>query len=165
VVRPVLVPLAAGLAVTTAVLLIFALGGARRIGRLERRLEGMTRGDQGRSLEAILAANLEQVDVVSREVDQLTARAAVIEGDLRNAFQRVGLVRYNPFEETGGNQSFALALLDAQGNGVVISSLHARSGTRIYGKAVAAGRTETALSNEEAEAVRIALASSRRGPG
>ena len=56
------------------------------------------------------------------------------------AFQRVGLVRYNPFEETGGNQSFALALLDADGDGWVLSSLHARSGTRVYAKAITAGR-------------------------
>ena len=44
------------------------------------------------------------------------------------AFQRVGLVRYNPFEDTGGNQSFALAMLDAKGDGWVLSSLHARHG-------------------------------------
>ena len=46
-------------------------------------------------------------------------------------------MRYNPFEETGGNQSFALALLDAEGDGWVLSSLHARSGTRVYAKAIA----------------------------
>ena len=65
---------------------------------------------------------------------------AVLEGAQRRAFQRVGLVRYNPFEETGGNQSFALALLDAAGDGWVLSSLHARSGTRVYAKAIKAGR-------------------------
>ena len=65
---------------------------------------------------------------------------AVLEGAQRRAFQRVGLVRYNPFEETGGNQSFALALLDAAGDGWVLSSLHARSGTRVYAKAIKGGR-------------------------
>jgi hypothetical protein len=72
--------------------------------------------------------------------------------------QRVGLVRYNPFEETGGNQSFALALLDAKGDGIVVSSLHARAGTRVYAKTVAGGQSEAALSDEESEAVRQALA-------
>ncbi len=57
----------------------------------------------------------------------------------RKAIQRTGLVRYNPFEDTGGNQSFAVALLDANGDGVVVSSLHARNGTRIYAKAIAGG--------------------------
>ena len=60
------------------------------------------------------------------------------------AFQRVGLVRYNPFEETGGNQSFALALLDADGDGWVLSSLHARTGTRVYAKAIVGGRSDAA---------------------
>ena len=87
----------------------------------------------------------------------------MIEGGLRGAVQRVALIRFNPFEETGGNQSFALALMDAAGNGLVISSLHARAGTRIYGKALVGGRAETALSAEETEAVRVALASPRRG--
>lgn len=165
VVRPILVPLAAGLAVV-AVLLAVALGmQARRLAALTRRIEGLTRGSDGRSLETALAATLQRTELMSREVDQLAARSAVIEADLRTALQRVGLVRFNPFEETGGNQSFALALMDAQGNGFIISSLHARAGTRIYGKVLAGGRAETALSAEEAEAVRMALAAPQRGNG
>ncbi len=80
----------------------------------------------------------------------------ILERDLRRTFSRVGLVRYNPFEETGGNQSFALALLDVEGNGWVLSSLHARTGTRVYAKAIARGRSDTALSDEESEAIRKA---------
>ena len=87
---------------------------------------------------------------------ELAARMAVLEGAQRRAFQRVGLVRYNPFEETGGNQSFALALLDAAGDGWVLSSLHARSGTRVYAKAIKAGRGDGALSEEETAAIRQA---------
>ncbi len=83
---------------------------------------------------------------------------AVVEAAQRKAFQRLGLVRYNPFEETGGNQSFALALLDAKGDGWVLSSLHARSGTRIYAKTISAGRADAALSEEETAAIRQATA-------
>ena len=92
-----------------------------------------------------------------RELDELAARMAILEGAQRRAFQRVGLVRYNPFEETGGNQSFALALLDAAGDGWVLSSLHARSGTRVYAKAITAGRSDATLSGEETDAVQQAL--------
>jgi hypothetical protein len=95
---------------------------------------------------------------VSRELDELAARMAILEGAQRKAFQRVGLVRYNPFEETGGNQSFALALLDAAGDGWVLSSLHARSGTRVYAKAIAAGKADAALSEEETAAITRAMA-------
>jgi hypothetical protein len=87
------------------------------------------------------------------------ARTAVLESGAPLAYQRVGLVRFNPFEDTGGNQSFALALLDGRGTGFVVSSLHARSGTRVYGKSVTSGVAESTLSDEESEAVRLALTS------
>jgi len=76
----------------------------------------------------------------------------------------VGLVRFNPFEDTGGNQSFALALTDATGNGFVVSSLHTRTGTRVYAKAIADGRSDGALSEEETEALRRAMAAPSSAP-
>jgi uncharacterized protein DUF4446 len=146
------------LGIAVVVLLVVAFVQARRIGRLGRRLDGLTRGENGRSLEAVLDAHLDKVYSVAHELDDLSARAAVLESYGRRAIQRVGLVRFNPFEETGGNQSFALAMTDANGDGIVISSLHARAGTRLYAKAIVAGRSDAALSAEEAEALRIALA-------
>ncbi len=114
----------------------------------------------------MLDAHLDKVFGVAREVDELTVRTAMVETNLRRSFQRVGLVRFNPFEDTGGNQSFALALLDANGDGLVVSSLHSRAGTRLYAKAVAAGRSETALSDEETRAVTEALSGApARPPG
>ena len=147
------------LAIACIGLLIAVIVLARRTSRLDQRLQGLTRGTDGGSLESILAGHIERVHAVGRDVDALEARSAVIEQTQRKALQRVGLVRYNPFEDTGGNQSFALALLDQDGNGFIVSSLHARAGTRMYGKAVTRGQPEGALSGEEAEALRVALAS------
>ena len=121
-------------------------------------MDGITRGSDGRSLEAVLDAHLDKVFGVAREVDDLSARSAMLEANGRKAVQRVGLVRFNPFEETGGNQSFALALLDAAGDGWVLSSLHARSGTRVYAKAITAGRADAGLSAEETAAIAQATA-------
>jgi hypothetical protein len=139
------------------VLLLLVVWQAVRIGRLRRRLEGITRGEHGRSLEAILDAHLDKVFQVGRELDELAARAAILEANGRRAFQRIGLVRFNPFEDTGGNQSFVVALLDANGDGFVLSSLHARAGTRVYAKALSGGRADAQLSNEETEALRRAM--------
>jgi Protein of unknown function (DUF4446) len=147
------------LAVACALLVVLAILLLRRTSRLDRRLRGLTRGEDGRSLEAILDAHLDKVYAVARELDELAARSAVLEATQRRALQRIGLVRFNPFEDTGGNQSFALAVLDAQGNGFVVSSLHARTGTRVYGKTISGGTSESNLSAEEAEALRLALAS------
>ncbi len=90
----------------------------------------------------------------------LEERTAALEADGRHAFKRVGLVRFNPFEDTGGNQSFALALLDADDDGIVVSSLHSRGMTRIYAKAMSHGRPEATLSDEETEAVALARSTS-----
>lgn len=76
-------------------------------------------------------------------IEGLEESARMIKGDIEGIkkeglthFQRVGLIRFNPFDEVGGNQSFAVAFLNDHGDGVVISSLHSRETTRIYGKPV-----------------------------
>ena len=158
-VNPSIGAIAVALAIACAVLIVLVLVLLRRTSRLDRRLRGVTRGAEGKSLEAILDAHLDKVYAVARDLDDLAARAAVLEATQRRALQRIGLVRYNPFEDTGGNQSFALAVVDAHGDGFVVSSLHARAGTRVYGKAIAGGRAESARSGGGAGALRLALAS------
>ena len=155
---------AAVIGVLLVVALILLALTARRVSRLQRRLDALTRDDRGHSLQSILEGHLERVLAVDRELDELAARTAVLETTGRRALQRVGLVRYNPFEETGGNQSFALALLDADDHGFIITSLHARAGTRIYARALTGGRAEGQLSEEEAEALRLARAATSGQP-
>lgn len=162
-VTPSLGAIAVALGITCLVLLVLVVVLLRRTSRLDRRLHGLTRGADDQSLETILGAALDKVHAVARDVDGLTSRAASMEATQRHAFQRIGLVRFNPFEDTGGNQSFALAVLDADGDGFVVSSLHARTGTRVYGKAISGGVSESTLSAEEGEAMRIAMAK-RAGP-
>jgi Protein of unknown function (DUF4446) len=147
------------LAVACVVLVVAVVVLVRRVSALDRRLDGLTRGVDGDSLESVLRAHLDKVHALARQTDELATRSVALELTQRRAFQRIGLVRFNPFEDTGGNQSFALALLDQLGNGFVVSSLHARTGTRVYAKAIAGGKSEAALSTEEAEALRMALAS------
>ncbi|HEX2469498.1 MAG TPA: DUF4446 family protein [Candidatus Limnocylindrales bacterium] len=145
------------LAAVVLILLLLVLWLARRVARLERRVRGLTMGEEG-DLGDVLGAHLDRVFELGREVNRLGARTGRLETAVPRAFQRVGLVRFNPFEDTGGNQSFALALLDADGNGWVLSSLHARTGTRLYAKAVRGGRSDGALSDEETEAIKQATA-------
>ena len=144
--------------VLVAVALILVAWLGRRVGRLQSRLDSLTRGADGRDFGAVLDRHLDTVLAVSRGLEALSARTVRLEEGSRFAFQRIGLVRFNPFEDTGGNQSFALALLDAADDGFVITSLHARSGTRIYAKALSGGRSDSALSDEETEALRLAMA-------
>jgi hypothetical protein len=74
----------------------------------------------------------------------------------RNNFQKIGFVRFNPFGDAGGNMSFALALLNDHNDGVVISSLHGREGTRMYAKSVKSNMSESKLTEEELKAIKEA---------
>lgn len=136
----------------SALTLVVALRVLIRLRRLERMalLPIATGTDPGARSE------LERIDRLGLELSGHATRLSSVEAQAVRAFQRVGVVRYNPFEDTGSNQSFALAMLDAQGDGFVLSSLHSRQSTRVFLKQVAGGRVETAVSDEEAEAIRVA---------
>ena len=69
------------------------------------------------------------------------------------SLQKVGIVRFNPFSEVGGDQSFSIALLDGSNSGVVVTSLYSREGNRVYGKPIKEGSSEYSLSEEEKEAI------------
>jgi hypothetical protein len=143
--------------VAVIVLGIIVLWLMRQVSALRSRLRSLTRGEDG-DLGDVLGVHLDRVYELGRAVDRLAARTGRLEAGAPRAFQRVGLVRFNPFEDTGGNQSFALALLDGEGNGWVLSSLHARNGTRVYAKAIRGGRSDGALSDEETAAIKQASA-------
>ena len=112
---------------------------------------------KGVDLKRVLEAYLGRAGENTEEIRRLQESLARIQRDGLTHFQRVGLVRFNPFEDTGGDQSFALALLDNHGSGIVISSLYQRETTRIYGKPVKEGKEEGyEFSDEEEEAIKRA---------
>jgi hypothetical protein len=150
-------PIVVALVGAVVVLALAVLWLLRQVSGLRSRLLSLTRGEDG-DLSDVLGSHLERVYELGRVVDRLGTRTGRLESGAIRAFQRVGLVRFNPFEDTGGNQSFALALLDAEGNGWVLSSLHARTGTRVYAKAIRGGRSDGALSEEETAAIKQATA-------
>jgi len=78
------------------------------------------------------------------------------------SIQKVGIVRFNPFKEVGGNQSFSIALLDGNDNGVIITSLYTREGNRVYGKPIKGGESDYQLSEEEKEALKKAKPSNEK---
>ena len=71
----------------------------------------------------------------------------------KKTLQRVGIVRFNPFKETGGDQSFSIAVLDANNNGFIITSLYGREANRVYAKPINNGTSSYSLSKEEKEAL------------
>jgi uncharacterized protein YlxW (UPF0749 family) len=124
--------------------------------RLERRLKTLLTAASGEDLETLLQSYLAQVQETASQVQDLNALAKRLQVAARYSLQHLGVVRFNPFPDTGGNQSFAIALVDGHGNGVVISSLHAREGTRVYAKPLKKWESEYALTDEEKQAIAIA---------
>ncbi len=117
----------------------------------------LTRGSTNKSLKAILEEMLRQFATTQKDVDHLKMWCATIEKDGQLHIQKIGLLRFNPFKDTGGDQSFILTLIDGHDTGVVISGLYSRSGTRWYAKQVKEGKgVEHELSDEEKKAIKSA---------
>jgi hypothetical protein len=140
---------------------VIALSGAllavhRRSMRAARGYRRLTGDATDATLAETLDRHLDRVESVNGRLQELDAEYRSLEARSRGSLQHLGIVRFNPFPDTGSDQSFAIALLNDRHGGVVISSLHARTGTRIFAKPVEGGRTTHALSDEEAEALRIA---------
>jgi len=90
---------------------------------------------------------------VLKQFEELRKQVEKISQTSKASIQKVGVVRYNPFSEVGGDQSFSVALLDGNNDGVVVTSLYSRDGNRVYGKAVKNGQSEYSLSGEEKKAI------------
>jgi hypothetical protein len=145
------------LAVVVVLLVIWVAWLQRSDAVLRRRLRRLIGEGEGLGLDELLDKQFGRLDTVAERVEALNRLHHELEALLQQSIQKVGVIRFNPFADTGGDQSFAVALLDAQGNGVVLSSLHGRADTRIFAKQVQAGRSKHALSDEEQDAIRKAL--------
>ena len=125
--------------------------------QLSSHYNSLTRGISNKTLKSILEHLLQQVEDAQKSIDALMLRCATMEKDGVLHIQKIGLLRFNPFKDTGGDQSFILALIDANDTGIVISGLYSRLGTRWYAKKVVGGKgVEYELSEEEKKAIREA---------
>ena len=127
-----------------------------RTSALLRNYRRLLNGASAGNLEEIMAMHVGRINEHERRLGGLDGAVADLGRVLQTAIQRVGLVRFNPFQETGGDQSFAIALLDQHDNGLVVSSLHSRTETRVYAKPIEDGRSRYTLSEEEEQALQQA---------
>lgn len=100
----------------------------------------LTKGVDNKDLKQILEELLSEVKKEKEVSADLEKKLESLRLDGLNHTQKIGFIRYNPFSETGGNQSFALAILDGKDSGFVITSLHSREATRVFAKPVKEGK-------------------------
>lgn len=117
----------------------------------------LVRGLTDKNFKSLIENLLEDMRVAKKDIDYLKSYCDKIEKDGLFHIQKIGLVRFNPFKDTGGDQSFILSLVDKNDTGVVISALFSRTGTRWYAKRVVNGESkEYELSDEEKKALKEA---------
>lgn len=107
----------------------------------------------GMRMEDILKANLKEVRELSQEVSSQADRLHQVEGKLRNAIDRAELIRFNSFDNMGAELSFALALLNQEGTGIILTSIQSIEDCRVYAKKVEKGQTAAKLNPEEKQAI------------
>ncbi len=151
----------AGVVALICLALALALAGAfiwlaSRLRRLEARYDVLVQGTDGGDLQTILESHMVEVRAALQEARGVTERADRLEEAACGHVQHLGLVRYNPFRDTGGDQSFVLALADGRGNGAIITSLHMRDVTRVYAKPLEGWASGYPLTDEEQRALRVA---------
>lgn len=135
-------------------LLIFCLVFAVTLARQGRRLKALTHGVEGRNLEEVLVAHIDRVDETHRRMEALEQAVAVLQAQLPDCLQRVNMLRYDAFDDVGGEQSFSVALLNRRGDGIMLTSVYSRMDVRVYAKAIEKGRAGHALSSEEERVLR-----------
>ncbi len=148
------------LALVSLVLALLGLGGMVFLLARQQRLLGqyqhLMAGTSGGNLEQALNDHIAEVRETGSQVEALDRLARRLEKAAYFSLQHVGVVRFNPFHDTGGDQSFAIALVDGHGNGVVLSSLHARDVTRVYAKPLQKWESAYSLTDEERQAIALA---------
>ena len=105
----------------------------------------------------IFLSQKERNDDLEKDIKETFLKIQNLEDISRRTIQKTGIVRFNPFNEMGGNQSFIIAMLDDRNNGFVISSLFVKDGNRVYTKEIKGGKSDYMLSDEESRAIQKAI--------
>ncbi|OGZ30323.1 MAG: hypothetical protein A2931_03515 [Candidatus Niyogibacteria bacterium RIFCSPLOWO2_01_FULL_45_48] len=142
------------IAVASAVLSLAALVW---LTLLQFRLKKLFRGQKAENLQNVLAEIQDSLRYFSEKEKETGAFLEQVERRIGRSAQHLGLVRFNPYEGVGGDQSFSIAVLDEQKNGFVVTGLYGRDSSRIYAKPVTEGASQYQLSDEEKGAIEKAL--------
>lgn len=144
------------LAVAVVLLVVWQGSTNLRLNRLLRQYRQLATGIEGQPLDELLQKILDRGAIESQTLSRLESDLSRLGAEVQTHIQNVGLVRYNAFDDTGGDQSYALALLDDNGNGAIVNGLFHRTECRVYVKPVQDWKSIYSMSDEESEAIRKA---------
>lgn len=146
------------LVIVLIILLIASLGYTQwQLWQIKKQYGKFLGDSDAKTIETLINTYHKDVNSALGQLDELTDFIARMHINSKYSISKQALLRFNPFGDTGGDQSFVLALLDSHNNGVIISSVHARTGTRVYAKEIKNGLSKYNLSDEETIALQKAL--------
>ncbi len=126
--------------------------------RLNQKLSAFFSGKNAQDLEKVLLDQLKEIRELDGEIQELFEISNRLRELGMKSLHKTSVLRFNPFKEVGGNQSFCVVLLDGKNSGLVISSLHTRESTRVYAKPVVAGQAGSfPFTEEEKSAITQAM--------
>lgn len=146
-----------GLLAVIVILFIMIIVALSKIGALRRRYDSFMVGKDAKSLEETLINRLDQVDILLAANEANEKKIDHVLKCMKYSFQKVGMIKYDAFNEMGGKLSFSLALLNEANDGFIMNAVHSREGCYTYIKEVIAGNSIIALAEEEKEALRLAI--------
>lgn len=147
-----------GLIIAILILFILYISNIVKLSKLRKSYkEFMKRLGNGNNIDEMLKKYMDNVEKVEKENKELAEYCKTIDKNMGKCLQKVGIVRYNAFQDTGSDLSFTLALLDENNNGVVLNGIYSREMSNIYAKPVENGKSVNTLSEEEKEAIRKAM--------
>lgn len=125
---------------------------------MQKKMTVLFSGKEAKDLEKIILDHSNEIMALDKEIQELFEISNKINNLAFKSIHKVGIVRFNPFKDIGGDQSFAIAILNGSDTGLVISSLHTREGTRVYAKPLSKGLSQKyTLTEEEKQAVAQAI--------
>lgn len=145
-----------GLTALCLILLILVIVNMAQTGKLKKKYQSFMLGKNAKSLEDTLITRLDQVDRLLGSNAENEKNIKKLFDNMKNTFQKVGLVKYDAFNEMGGKLSFSLALLNESNDGFVMNAVHSREGCYTYIKEIVDGNSIIALAEEEQEALNMA---------
>ena len=146
-----------GLAGFVVILLIILLVNAVQIHKLKKKYKMFMDGKNAKTLEESIMSRMDQMDYLISSNKKNENDIQTIYKNLKSTFQKVGLVKYDAFQEMGGKLSFSLALLNETNDGFIINAMHSREGCYTYIKEIIDGNSVIALADEEKEALDMAM--------
>ncbi len=153
------------LAVLIIIMLITVLMLRRRLQRFETAYLALQTFLSGKNLDEMLEQYVTKVQSLEKRLSAADARLERTETAVQRSIDRTELLRYNAFENMGSDLSFALAILNQEGDGVILSSIHSREESRVYAKPLIKGESSYNLSKEEQETITKALAREKLSEG